>query len=318
TNRCARGWGACTILSGVEWTYTYVRFFVFEEPTMSLRSELKAAGHQAGGSFKTKANREAAVGRFCSYLQANNLQVSSIAKMKTSHLERYAKDMLLRDLAARTVQSELSALRSTLTAAGREKLGRNVSNNALGIARASRAGTRTAMGAAKFAEVRRYVGRRDGGVAACIELQRALGLRAKEAIMSQDSLGTWATAIARGNPCKIIRGTKGGRARDVRPVNVAAAQAAIAQAQNICEKNGGKLFSGRSLKSAMARYHNVMHAAGATGTNTGHSLRYAFARDQFEDYIGQGLTRREALAATALDLGHGDGRGRWVERVYLR
>jgi hypothetical protein len=31
-----------------------------------------------------------------------------------------------------------------------------------------------------------------------------------------------------------------------------------------------------------------------------------------------GGNRREALAATSLDLGHGDGRGTYVAQVYLR
>jgi hypothetical protein len=32
----------------------------------------------------------------------------------------------------------------------------------------------------------------------------------------------------------------------------------------------------------------------------------------------EGIALREALARTSLDLGHGDGRGRWVKMVYLR
>ncbi|MFP5626719.1 Arm DNA-binding domain-containing protein [Salmonella sp. 741265116_PST] len=37
------------------------------------------------------------------------------------------------------------------------------------------------------------------------------------------------------------------------------------------------------------------------------SLRY---------YLAQGLSRKEALAMVAMDLGHGDGRGRYVAQVY--
>ncbi|ECE8762116.1 DNA-binding protein, partial [Salmonella enterica subsp. enterica serovar Indiana] len=37
------------------------------------------------------------------------------------------------------------------------------------------------------------------------------------------------------------------------------------------------------------------------------SLRY---------YLAQGFSRKEALAMVAMDLGHGDGRGRYVAQVY--
>ena len=33
---------------------------------------------------------------------------------------------------------------------------------------------------------------------------------------------------------------------------------------------------------------------------------------------GEAAARDEALARTSMDLGHGDGRGRWVRMVYLR
>ena len=35
-------------------------------------------------------------------------------------------------------------------------------------------------------------------------------------------------------------------------------------------------------------------------------------------YLADGIAMSEALARTSMDLGHGDGRGRWVKMVYLR
>ncbi|EDF8126218.1 DNA-binding protein, partial [Salmonella enterica subsp. enterica serovar Dublin] len=35
-------------------------------------------------------------------------------------------------------------------------------------------------------------------------------------------------------------------------------------------------------------------------------------------YLAQGFCEKEALAMTAMDLGHGDGRGRYVAQVYGR
>ncbi|EFA4015927.1 DNA-binding protein, partial [Escherichia coli] len=47
-----------------------------------------------------------------------------------------------------------------------------------------------------------------------------------------------------------------------------------------------------------------------------HSLRYAWAQDAIRHYLAQGFSEKESLALTATDLGHGDGRGRWVKQVY--
>jgi hypothetical protein len=47
-------------------------------------------------------------------------------------------------------------------------------------------------------------------------------------------------------------------------------------------------------------------------------LRYAFAQEQYRNYRKAGFSNREALALLSKDLGHGDGRGRYVKSVYLR
>ncbi|MBB9446857.1 DNA-binding protein, partial [Escherichia coli] len=44
--------------------------------------------------------------------------------------------------------------------------------------------------------------------------------------------------------------------------------------------------------------------------------RYAWAQDAIRHYLAQGFSEKESLALTATDLGHGDGRGRWVKQVY--
>ncbi|SPX19995.1 DNA-binding prophage protein [Escherichia coli] len=64
---------------------------------------------------------------------------------------------------------------------------------------------------------------------------------------------------------------------------------------------------------------------GLTGKYSPHSLRYAWAQDDIRRYLAQddirrylaqGFSEKEALAMVAMDLGHGDGRGRWVKQVY--
>jgi hypothetical protein len=47
-------------------------------------------------------------------------------------------------------------------------------------------------------------------------------------------------------------------------------------------------------------------------------MRYAFACDRVDAYLQQGFSKSTAFAMTSQDLGHGDGRGRYVERVYYK
>jgi hypothetical protein len=49
-----------------------------------------------------------------------------------------------------------------------------------------------------------------------------------------------------------------------------------------------------------------------------HSARYAFAQRQLAGYLLAGHSKREARILVSHDLGHGDGRGRWVESVYTK
>ncbi|MFN7050350.1 DNA-binding protein, partial [Proteus mirabilis] len=47
-----------------------------------------------------------------------------------------------------------------------------------------------------------------------------------------------------------------------------------------------------------------------------HGLRYAYAQDVEKYYLSQGVSPKEAYALTSMDLGHGDGRGDYIKRVY--
>lgn len=61
-----------------------------------------------------------------------------------------------------------------------------------------------------------------------------------------------------------------------------------------------------------------MGRAGFAGDKSPHSLRYAQAQDMARVYRAEGLSERETRAAISENLGHGDGRGRYVASVYLR
>lgn len=45
-------------------------------------------------------------------------------------------------------------------------------------------------------------------------------------------------------------------------------------------------------------------------------MRYTWAQDAVQYSLTQGFSRKEALAMVAMDLGHGDGPGRYASQVY--
>ncbi len=88
---------------------------------------------------------------------------------------------------------------------------------------------------------------------------------------------------------------------------------------NVLEVAGSRndrLIDKPDLKSAMDYWHNQAAHIGLTGVYSPHSLRYVWAQDAIRHYLAQGVSQKEALAMVAMDLGHGDGRGRYVAQVY--
>lgn len=70
-----------------------------------------------------------------------------------------------------------------------------------------------------------------------------------------------------------------------------------------------------SLKQALNTYRHVCHRAGIQSQ----AARYAFAQERIQAHRQiDGFSEREARAVTSLDLGHGDGRGRYIASVYAR
>lgn len=87
-------------------------------------------------------------------------------------------------------------------------------------------------------------------------------------------------------------------------------------ALRVADRRNGRLIDKPDLKTAMDHWHRQAAKVGLTGEFSPHSLRYAWAQDAIRHYLAQGFSEKESLALTATDLGHGDGRGRWVKQVY--
>lgn len=285
----------------------------------SLKNELKQTAKQAKGAFKTEYERKKIAARFLAYLKISNIQIRDVDQIKAKYIEGYIQHRLIQGKCKRTLQNEMSALRQILRTAGRDKLAESarISNQNLGLAGASRQGNKLAISQSDYNKIHQKALDKQAGFAAAIELARTFGLRGEEAVQSCQSLNTWLTTLEQGtDTIKIIFGTKGGRPRDVFIIDRVHAISVIRNALTICEQQRGRLLDKPNLKQAMTYWRNHCRTIGLIGQYSPHSLRYAFSQDMIRFYQTKGLSKREALALTAMNLGHGDGRGRYVERVY--
>ncbi|EHW4289617.1 integrase domain-containing protein [Salmonella enterica subsp. enterica serovar Lagos] len=287
-----------------------------------LAQEMKRLAQQAGGSHKTVHDRIKLAQRFCERLVlAQNVQIRRVEQLKARHIEGYIRERLAQGITKRSLQNEMAAVRCILKQAGRDRLAQSerLNNRSLGLSGASRNGTKLAITPEHYRDVLETARAKDPGMAAALELSRLMGLRSQEAVQSVQSLKTWRQALERGDTrLTVVFGTKGGRPRETIILDAVAVRKALDNALTVAEDRHGRLIDKPDLKTAMKYWHSQAACFGLTGAYSPHSLRYAWAQDAIRHYLAQGFCEKEALAMTAMDLGHGDGRGRYVAQVYGR
>lgn len=286
---------------------------------MKLKPMMFQLAKQAKGSFKTVHDRIRITQSFCDYLQKMNIQIKHIDHLKSKHIEGYITNRLAHGIGKRTLQNEMAAIRSVLRQAGRDKLAdlERLSNQNLGIGHASRAGTKEAIPNELFQQVLERAIMKDKGLAVTIQLTRQLGLRSEEAVQSIHSLKTWKKALEQGKThVNVVFGTKGGRARDSIVLNREELLQTVNLALSIAKEQDGRLINKPNLKTAMTYWRNQTRLLGLTGKYAPHSLRYAWAQEVITHYLEQGLSEKEAQAKVSMNLGHGDGRGRYIAKIY--
>jgi hypothetical protein len=290
-----------------------------------LEADLKRIGYQLGGAHLTREARDATFRTFAKAMRQQGYGIQAAAQIGGKHLQAFASHRAQQGIGARTRANELSHLRSVLVQIGKQGLARNpaYSNLALGIERGSRIGTKLPLsGDAIRAFQRRMEQLGRPAIGATLELQRALGLREAEAIRAgqAETLTRWERELRELGRVGVVEGTKGGRPREVHPANVERALAATQQALSVLRTTQQRHLVTRAdgaaanLKEALGVYRNLCHRANLQS----HAARYAFAQERVEAYRAQGYSEREARAATSQDLGHGDGRGRYIASVYVR
>lgn len=288
-----------------------------------LKQDLVTQIRKGGGSFKKQDDYSRIMQRFAERLVELNVQISSVAQLKVRHIEMYMNSRGSDDVSKRTRQNEMSAIRAMLYQAGKHKLAASdnerLNNKVLGIAGASRTGTKKSVSDERYDYILQQIEKKDEGVAAAVRLSRYLGLRNEEAIQSAKSLKTWLNALHRGDKSlKVIFGTKGGRARQTTIINREKVIDAVKRAVRYAQEHNGKVINKSDLKSAMDFYRNTLRTELTGGDETPHSLRYSYAEDAFNFHLSHGYNKEESLALTSMDLGHGDGRGTYIKNVYCQ
>jgi site-specific recombinase XerD len=284
-----------------------------------LGSEMKALAKKAGGSYKTVDGRIHIVQRFSRHLRELNIQIQRVAQIKVRHIECYIQARLAQGIAERTLQNEMASLRKVLQQAERRQVVEHprLTNKALGLAGASRNGTGRAITPEYYHKVLETAHEKDAGLAVTLELARLMGLRSQEAVQCCQSLKTWKQALVQGKTrLTVVYGTKGHRPREATVQDTIAVRKALDNALAVAEERNGRLIDRPGLQQAMNYWRKEIAKAGLTGMYTPHSLRYAWSQDAISHHLAQGFSGKEALALTAMDLGHGDGRGRYVVQVY--
>jgi hypothetical protein len=290
-----------------------------------LKADLERVGYDLSGGHLTRQARERTFSTFAKVMRELGMGIRTAKQIGERHLKAYVAHRNESSIKSRTLAKEMSHLRAVLKHVGKQGFVASpaCSNRALGVGQGSRIGTKSAMtndALNAFQSSMEHLGR--AGIGETMALQRELGLRAAEAIRAgqADTLTRWKRELEERGFVHVIAGTKGGHPRDVRPADVDGALLAIRDALAVLESTGQRFLVARADGSATASllqadniYRNICHRAGIQN----HSARYAFAQERVRAYREQqGFSRREAFAATSLDLGHGDGRGRYIASVY--
>jgi site-specific recombinase XerD len=284
------------------------------------KNEIKAAVRHAGGSTLTKVGRSANLSATAEDLRRGlNIQIKSFAALRTQHLKSLVSYWQEQGKSTRTIQNKLAHVRAALRAVGRDKFADAAqnSNASLGASGASRGGTHIVPDQKVLDERFRQL---PEPFRVAANLQRALGLRAQESIQANKSLRSWEKQIKSGRPVMVLHGTKGGRQRSVNLLDQASrdrALEAVREAIKVMDLSGDLVIQSASLQGANRAFQRAMNSVGFKGNEASHALRYLFAQEQFAKYMDSLGDKEEALAALSMDLGHGDGRGRYCAQVYL-
>lgn len=259
------------------------------------------------------------------YLIYKGIDLSSCHQVGGRHVKGFVDHLLDEGYAVGSMHTMLSAIRGVWRKIGKASLADdpNYSNIALIGKPRSRMGTKVPISDEDLEGAKSdciHLGR--PGIAHLLNLQAiAGGHRGAESIAGdEDELAKWERELRANQKLEIEKATKGGRRRFTQPVNRENALLVVVAALACARTQGGRLMTRRrgqgvpNFKQAIGAYGPFMWRREIEA----HACRYRFACEAVHAYELGGMSRREALKATAWDLGHSGGRLYWVKQVYCR
>lgn len=269
----------------------------------------------------TKIGQASCLSRVSKVLKHDlNIQIRSFEFLKITHVEQLIQHFKSSQC-SRSLQNTMAHIRSALRGVDRETFAADprISNKSLGINGASRDGTHRAISLKKIEE---RISKQEPGAAATSRLQLTIGLRAREAVQASPSLKSWAIELQKYDSITVVHGAKNGRTRIVRFITPESKQAALEAIKTALEASlqaKEVLIPSKTLSGAMKAHNLKMAEVGFLGEESSHALRCTWAQEQYSRYLVRlDGDVKESLSRLSMDLGHGDGRGRYVKQVYLK
>ena len=115
----------------------------------------------------------------------------------------------------------------------------------------------------------------------------------------------------------VVFGTKGHRPRETHSGRWRS-EKVLENATAVAEQRDGRLIDKPSRQQAVDYWRKEIAKTGLTGYLYPAVIPLCMDAGCAPPISGAGIQSQEALALTSMDLGHGDGRGRYVVRVYGR
>lgn len=269
---------------------------------------------------------------FCKHL-AINYGSKNFKNISDKHLKSYVQESKRFGISDKTIKTDLSGIRKLHSLQPKTKYNLTSNNKELGVEKISSRGVdrawknneiRNAIGTAKA------MGRND--VVYAISIARETGTRIEEVTY----LGKSDLKEALINGYLHLKNTKGGIPRDV-PLTDKAEKVFREVLEEVKDSGRDKLFLGHGRTHEQAResisdwifnhrdkfkdnfsvdreYHGQLKIDEERENLTFHGIRHAFAREQYEQRIEEGLSEKEARQEVAELLGHGRDD---VTRIYL-
>lgn len=292
-----------------------------------VRNQIVQAADKIGGSKGSKKQRIKHCLGLLNWHFEKSQPILSFTHLTQDQLKSYLEAKAAQGCMTGTLHNILASVRVLLKVMSAKPNLAGISAKEIGLPPRSRLGTKEPITDEFFHQVLNRANALDErGFAITLELERYLGLRGLESMMSIPDLEQWAIEALNIDEAEeevnISRGTKGGRKRVTQFIDAkrAITFSAILEALQYAEEHGGYLITtaNGSLASAKARYHRLARQVGLVGVNAPHSLRYAYTTEKVLELVGKGYTKQEATRKVAMLLGHGPSRGRYVVQVYAK